>query len=137
MTHFAGSAVYVSFQGVPITADERSLDVSESLDVADTTAGADTSRSHVPTVDSCDFSLEHLYNGTAGTAILAALAIREAGTFTFGPNGTASGQPKFECQATVTGFNMSIPYADAISLSSTLVRNGPWTANYASLGSTY
>jgi len=133
--HHAGTNLYATFQGVVITTDQRSLDVNETVKIVDTTAGADAAESHVVTTKAVDFNWGLLYNGTASLAILQVLAVGEQGTLAFGTEGNSAGSPRYQCQATVTSFKKTIPYAGTVELSVTMKQNADWEANYETLGS--
>lgn len=137
MTHYAGSALYAEFGGVAINTDFKSLDINETQDIADSTAGADAARSHVRTVRSIDASLSALFNGTAGSAVMAALQAGAQGTLTFGQIGTATGAPKYSVVMTVTAFNKSIQFDGTQEMSASLMGDGDWLLNYERSGSVW
>lgn len=138
MAHFTGADLYITFGGVTLHGDFRSLDVSESQEVADTTAGTDDYQSHVITTKAVEMSLSLLYdNATAGTAAATALANGTQGTLEWGPEGTATGKPKYTIPATVTSFDKSIPYDDAVSYDVSLTGNGAFTNHFELSGSVW
>lgn len=137
MAHYTGKDLYVEFAGQAITGDQRTMTVNRSLDTVDTSAGADTDRSHVATLADADFSLTILDNGTAGSAIRQALKLNAAGTLTYGPEGTATGKPKYQCVATVTGFNTAYPFDGEVEYDVSLNKNGAWVLNFEDSGSVW
>jgi len=137
MAHATGKAAYISFAGTAVHADYRKFTINRSVDVADTTAGADTEKSYIAKVKDADISLSLLYNGTAGTAVDSALKMSAEGTLVIGPEGTAAGKPKYECLAIVTSRDLEASYDDTISLEIKLKKNGAWTANWEDSGSVF
>lgn len=138
MAHLTAADAYGTFGGVAFQADFQSVEISESQGVADTTAGTDAYESHVTTTKSVEISIELLYDtATAGTATATALANGTQGTLDWGPEGTATGKPRYTIPATVTSFNKSYPYDDAISYSVTLTGDGAFSAHFELLGSTW
>ncbi|NLE57783.1 MAG: hypothetical protein GX616_05440 [Planctomycetes bacterium] len=113
------------------------MDVDEQINTIDTTAGADTDESHITGTKSCSISATFLCNGTAGSAIAAALATGSSGTLTWGPLGTAAGMPKYSCIATVASNNDSYPYDGEVEFDVEFTKNGDWISNYKHSGSTY
>jgi hypothetical protein len=137
MAHYAGKSLYVDFGATDVSGDFRSMDVSESINIIDTTAGADTDESHVTGVRSATIDLTILCNGTAGSAVRSALAVGTNAALRWGPNGTASGNPKYECTATVESMDYSYPYDGEVEFTVSLVKDGTWTSHYEHDGSTW
>ena len=131
MAHVTGKNAYISFGGVEIQADNRSLSWDESTDVADTTAGADAFESHVVTTKNVEFSLTLLYdNSAAGTATTVAVANGAAGTLDIGPEGTATGKPRYTIVGTVTGKSPTWDYDGESEFDITITANGAWVNHY-------
>lgn len=100
-----------------ITSYRRSFETSESVDDADATCGTVTYRDHLPTFTDMTSTLTYLMdNGADGTAIYNKLAPRTMGTVCWGPQGTASGKPKFTSAAYVADRGISYPYDDVIEV---------------------
>lgn len=138
MAHFTGADLYITFGGIALHADYRTLSVDESTGTADTTAGTDEYQSHVITTKSVEMSLTLLYdNATAGTAAATALANGKQGTLEWGPEGTATGKPKYTIPATVTSFSKSIEYEAEVTYDVTLTGNGAFTNHFELSGSTW
>jgi len=113
---------------VTLNTDYRSVSMSESVGLADTTAGNDTHSTSIPTIKSASISYSGLYpSGTAGTAIIAALGAGEEGTLTIYPEGTASGNLSRVYPAIVTGPSLDTPYSDVVAISCTFASNGAWS----------
>lgn len=140
MAHYTGSALYITFGAgtTVLSGDQRTLDVENTMDTVDTTAGADTDKSSLPTLRDATFKVTLLDNGTAGSAVRAACAVSGTqGTFTFGPEGNSSGKPKYSCLAYVTGYNTSYPYDGEVEIEVTFQKTGSWITNYELSGSTF
>lgn len=138
MAHFTGQNLYVAFGGVDCSADQRTLSWNESANTADTTAGADVDESHLITTEAVDFSITILAESTsAGSAVLAALKNGLSGTLEIGTLGTASGNPKYSCLASVTGVTHNTEYNSEVTIDVSLLRSGSWITHWTELGSTY
>lgn len=128
---YTGEALYISLGAVVISADYKSLGVSESMDTVDVTAGSSLDRTHIPTLRAVEFSLDvYQVIGLGGTALRAKFATGVQGELIYGPEGTAAGKPKYACLVTVTSSDISYPFDGSISMSVTMMRNGAWTANF-------
>jgi len=111
-----------------LNGDYRSISISESVNLADTTAGNDTHSTSIPTIKSASISFSGLYpKGTAGTAIIGALAAGNGGTLLVYPEGTATGNLARTYPAIVTGPSLDTPYSDVVAISCTFVSNGAWS----------
>ena len=138
MARYTGKDLYIMFKGILITGDQRTFDVNRNIDMVDMSAGSDTDRSHLTTLADADFALSLLDDrDAAGSATITALALGQAGTLTYGPQGTAVGLPKYECQATVLSQNLSFPFDGEVELNATLQKNGTWALNFEDSGSVW
>lgn len=113
MAEFTGSGLYLSFGGVVYSADYRSLDLDESVDLIDASAGGDTWRPKLSTLRDGSFSFEYL-SQTDGTAAWQGVAPNSEGTLEWAPEGTAAGKQKFTVNAVIKGRKRKIPYADIV-----------------------
>ena len=131
MSHIVGKNAYISYGGVEVQADFRSLAWDESTETADTTAGSDEFTSHLVTTKEIEFSLTLLYDGSAaGTAALAALANGTGGTLDVGPEGTATGKPRYTILGTVTNNSKTNDYDSESTYDITIKGNGAWINHY-------
>jgi hypothetical protein len=137
MTHWTGHALYVSFGGTAITGDQRTFSKNEKIDKVDITAGDDDDRDYLTTIKDVTMAMTILDNSTAGSAVKSALAIGNAGTLLIGPEGTASGKPKYTCVAFVESNDTEYPYDGEVEFNVTFQRQGAWSAHYELLGSTW
>lgn len=135
---YTGETLFISFKGVVINTDFRSMSVTESVDTVDTSAGVARARSFIPTLNNAEFTIEYLEQlGAGGSAIRATLAQGSSGTLIYAPEGTATGRPRYSCIAMVTGVDRAYPYDEVISVSASLLRNGDWITHYEQLGSVF
>lgn len=137
MAHYTGKDLYVSFGGTAIDGDQRSFDVSRTSDTAESSAGSDTDKSYLATLNDASGSMEILCDNTEGTAIKQILYEGNTGELLWGQEGTASGKEKYGCSIIITGVDESNPYADVAMYTFNWQKNGTWTYDYRSLGSTW
>lgn len=137
MAHYSGSALVIQFGSTVVSGDQRTMDVAETVKIIDTTAGADSDESHIQGTKSATIDLTILSNGTAGSAIRAALKATASGTLLWGETGTATGQPKYGCVATVNDVSWSYPYDGEVEFQVSMTKNGNWLFHYEQSGSTW
>lgn len=117
MAKISGAALYIQFGSTVLSATQRTLDVTEQQETADATAGADTYRNFVSTVKMIEASAELLMqDGTAGSALYAALIPGSQGTLIWGQEGNATGKPKKGFYATLVDTSVSYPFDDVIAM---------------------
>lgn len=109
-----------------LATDNRSVSVKEAVDTAETTAGADTHKTYLPTIKSATIDYSGLFP-TGGTALYAALAAGMVGTITVAPEGTASGKVSHAYPAISMGATYDTPYADVVTVNVTFQSNGAWS----------
>lgn len=113
---------------VSLNGDYRSVSTSETVDLADTTAGNDAYRTYIATIKSASVDYSGLFvSGTAGTAVIGALAAGNEGTLVVYPEGTASGNLSRSYPSIVTGPKLNVPYADVVEISCSFTANGAWS----------
>jgi hypothetical protein len=112
-----GKNLYIAFGSTVLSAAQRSLSITEEQETADVTAGADTYRNFANTVRMIEAEAELVYqDGTAGSAILAALTLGAEGTLVWGPEGNTTGLPRKGFLARVVNVSQDIPFDDAITI---------------------
>lgn len=116
--HSAGTA--------SLQADFRTVNLSPTVDFADSTAGSDARRKRIPTVKDITVSYSGLAQ-TGGTALEDALLEGAEGTIIFQPEGTASGKRKYTIGAFSMGAKFNVPYADVVELTVEFNGNGNYT----------
>ena len=113
MTRHIGKNAIITFGGVTLNTDYRTLKQSGSTDTVEKSAGADAHKSMIGSILDDTFSLEALLDGTAGWV---ACAPQTEGTFIVSPEGTTAGKPKTTVVAMVTKREKSIAYNDLESM---------------------
>ena len=108
---------------VALNTDFRTLSINPNIDLAETTAGADTDKTYIPTIKDATIEWSGLYQ-SAGTALVRALEAGTNGTLTVYPEGTASGKQKDIYPAIAMGAKINVPYADVVEISCTFQKNG-------------
>jgi len=115
MPKISGKNLYVAFGSTVLSSTQRSFDVTEVLEQADSTAGADEYRNFVNTVKSIEATMEIVMSdGTAGSALRAAIYNGAQGTLVWGAEGNATGRPRKGFYATVVDASESYPYDDVV-----------------------
>jgi hypothetical protein len=130
MPEYSGSAIVMNwiYSGgtVTLTGDQRSVNISPSIDFIDTTAGADPRRKRLASIADVTVSWSALMQ-TGGTAIEDALAEGAAGTLIVQPEGTAAGKRKYTIGAFSQGAKLNFPYSDAVEITCDWMGDGNYT----------
>lgn len=135
---YTGEQNYVEFRGIEISQDIRNFAPNESTDSVESTAGDDTAKSYIPRLRNMTFSGQIVERGVAaGTAVREAVKNGAQGTLTWGPEGTATGQPKYSILAFVNQNNKSVPYDGLVMNDITWQADGDWIENYDRSGDTW
>ena len=128
--NITGKDAYINWASsagtINLSGDYRSVSIRESTDTAETTAGADTHKTYLPTIKSATISYSGLFP-SGGTALYAALAAGVQGTLTVAPEGTASGKVSKAYPAISMGATFDTPYADVVTVTCTFQSNGAWS----------
>ena len=111
---------------INLATDYRSISVKENVDTAETTAGADTHKTFLPTIKSSTIDYSGVFP-TGGTVLYAALAAGMGGTLTVAPEGTAAGKVSHAYPAISMGATYDTPYADVVTVTCTFQGNGAWS----------
>jgi len=123
MARYTGANLYIewvhSAGTVVLSGDYRTLNIPESADEIDATAGGDTHKTTLAGPAGTTWTLEMLQL-EGGTALFSTCAPRSSGTLRWSPEGTASTKPKKYAAATIFGRNENLGY-NAVT---TLTLNG-------------
>lgn len=131
MAHYTGKDLYIEFGGQAVGDSEyRSLSVDRQIDTVEVSAGADTDKSYLTTLRDASFSLTYVDENASGTLVNQALYEGAYGTLVWGPQGTASGKPKFSCAAWVTSVSAGMEYNAEVTRDVSLQKDGDWIENY-------
>lgn len=114
MPKLTGKDLFVSYAGTSLASEQRSFDVTEMQETADATAGADSYRNFINTVKTVEASMELIAksHGDGGSAIFAALSLGSTGTVIYGPEGTATGSPRFGFLGRLVEFSKQLKFDD-------------------------
>lgn len=122
-----------------LSGSQRSLSVEKEQEMVDATAGSDEYRVMIPTVKSIGASLSVVAESySAGSAIFAAVEPGTAvGTLIWGPEGTATGKPKYGMVVRVQTSNQEIPFDDVYTVEVEFANAGSSLPFDALTGSTF
>lgn len=137
MAKYTGTALYVTYGGTVLTGEHRKFDWDYKGDVDDVTAGADVDKEYITTHRDASGSMMIVDTGTDMAGIRSVLYPLNSQTLIFAPNGTATGMPKYQCEAILTDVKSGYPYDGHTEIEFSWQKTGAWTANYELLGSTY
>jgi hypothetical protein len=133
MNEFAGSAMYLAWVWsggtVQLETKFRNFSWKPTLEWIDASGGSDAFEVMLPGIGrGSDIPYTRVMpEGTAGTALLGAVATRNEGTLIYGPAGTATGNPKFEIPAVSGGPAIDQPYDDVVILTVNFRQNADET----------
>lgn len=95
MTAYTGTNLYVVFGGTVFSADYRTFEPEEEMEIDDGSAGSDAARTFKTTLKNGKASMKlRSIAGTAGTAKWVSVPVGAEGTLEWGPEGTATGKIK-------------------------------------------
>jgi len=119
MARYHGRDLYVEWIDTGgttvLSGDYRTLDIPESADEIDASAGADTRKVMLAGQVSAAFTLEILA-AEAGTVLFAEVAPQSTGTLRWYPEGTTAGNQEKYAAATILGRNEAYNYNDVTTL---------------------
>jgi len=111
MTVLIGSQFYVEYDGVAIIGDSRNFDPGFEIETVEGSAGGDAVRNYVPTLIKCEPSGTFIVdNNAAGIAIRAVLKEGNDGNLIWGPEGNATGKPKWGVAANISKAQVAMTY---------------------------
>lgn len=111
MTVLTGLDYYLEYDGVAIKGDYRNFDPGFEFDTVEGTAGGDTVRNYVPTLIKVEPSGTFIVdNNAAGIAIRAVLKEGNDGNLVWGPEGNATGKPKWGVACNISKAQVSATY---------------------------
>lgn len=118
MAKLTGKQLYLEYGGVNISGTQRTFSYTHEQEQADLTAGQDEYRNFGNTVKMIEAEAEVLVREHAdgGSALFAGLALGGQGTLIWGPEGTATGKPKFGFLANLVDTSAELPFDDAYVL---------------------
>lgn len=124
MPKYTGKDTVVRFGTLDVGGAGRNLEVQQSSEEIDVTTYGSGAHEYVAGLIERSASLEILDNDAA-SGIRSAFTPGSAGSLTWFPIGTASGNPKFQvATAIITEANISYPYDDAVTISVSMRLSG-------------
>ena len=116
MAEFTGKNLYITFGGTVIDTDFRSFDKSHEIGLVDASAGADTARTYLTTLEDGTASLSCLVqtDDVGATDIPQVCAVGTEGSLIWCPEGNTSGDKKYTVNAIVQNNDASYPYDDIV-----------------------
>lgn len=127
---YAGSAFFGQWiwsgGTVNIHGDQRNFSFTPSMEMIDSTAGADSYRRRISSFKDATAAYSGLAQ-TDGTAFLAACAEGNNGTLIFGEAGTVAGRPKVTMPARAQGVTRNVPFNDVVTYDVSWQSNGDVT----------
>jgi hypothetical protein len=126
MAEFTGSALYVKFGSTVLSSRYRNHEETEEIGLVDKSAGSDTARTYLTTLEDGNASLELLAESD-GTALWTAVDKGTSGTLEWGEEGTASGNAKHTVLAIVKSRKRTNVYEDVVKLNIEFQYNGAVT----------
>ena len=113
MAGITGSALYLLFAGNVLDTDYRAFSAGEEIGIVDQSAGADTSRTYLTTLEDGTASATIVIQA-ADTTTWGYVDIGTEGTLEWAEEGTAATKPRHYANAIVTSREKSMEYADLI-----------------------
>lgn len=117
MAEYTGSAMYVSFAGTALSSRYKSFEASEEVGLVDHSAGADTARTYLKTLEDGTATLELLGEaGTAGTALWNAVKKGNEGSLIWAPEGTLATKQRHTVNAIIKSRRRTTVHDDVVKL---------------------
>ena len=115
-----------------ISAISNNIDYPESYGTGETTSFQQTAKTYLVGLTDATLSIGGTYDNTLAATIRAAVASVVNGTnaslsIEYGPQGTATGKPKYTFEAIPTGVSFSSPVAGVGTFKIDFQRTGPTT----------
>ena len=127
---YTGKELYVLFAGTTISGEFIEFTFERTARLVDVTAAGDTHRRQRATTIDGDWTLKVFDHADNGPALNQVLAVGAAGTLIFGPQGNATGQPKFAFEALVTRHQQPYQINDGVVYEFAGIKNGPMLADH-------
>ena len=99
-----------------IDTDSRNFTYTETVDLIDATAGADTGKRNLVSFVDSSVTCEMLDQNNNGSSVYAQFAAGKVGTLTWAPAGTAAGKIKHTLPAICMGYTIAVPFKDVVTI---------------------
>lgn len=118
MAKLTGKNLYISYNSTALGDTYRSLEVTETQETADVTAGADDYRNFANTVKMIEATVEFIVKdySNGGSAQLALLTLGGTAPLVWGAEGTATGMPKKGYMARLVETPVTLKFDDAYTI---------------------
>ena len=132
-TFVHGKNAQFEFEGTNISDTLNEITMPREVETAETTAFGDQDKTYITGLSDATVSLSGMFDSTTDSAINTVITNLKSGSiasasFTYGPSGSASSNPKFTGEALVTSYELSSPVGDVITYSLELQVTGGVTA---------
>lgn len=125
MAEFTGRNLSVVFGSTTLSGNQRSFSVTEEAGLVDASAGADTARSYLKTLEDGTATVEILQDdGAGGPTLWAAVKPGTTGNLVWGEEGATATQPRHTVPAIVSNRKKDAPYDDVVVVTVEFQLNG-------------
>lgn len=129
--HFLPTGGVVGTDEVVLSGSFSSFSMDRSADMADITAGNETSRSHLPTIESLTFQIAFI--DEVQLADYAEIKPRSTGRLYVYPQGKTAGKPMLVFDCIIESFNHSFPFDDKVEIDLSGTRTGAMVSDIGSV----
>lgn len=112
---YSGKLLHVTYGGTVLSGDFRQFRTTETADMIDATAGADTRKNWLGGLVGGEASMTIL-DASNGTANWNALVPGGSGSLIWYPAGTTAGTPSYSANAVLVSKDRSVPYNDVVAI---------------------
>lgn len=112
---YSGKNLVVKYGGTVLSGDFREFRTTETADMIDATAGADTRKNWLGGLVGGEASMTIL-DASDGTANWNTLVPGGSGTLQWYPAGTTAGTPSYTANSVLVSKDRSVPYNDVVSI---------------------
>lgn len=121
---------FISSQGTAVlTPDFTKFSWKSKTNTVEQTAGADAGAYYAGTYRDIELKITMFWNSASGTAFYARFQDGDTGTITFGPNGSATGNPKGALAVIVETASWDVPFDDSIMIDIEFKPQGDWISD--------
>lgn len=125
MPRLTGKNLYVEFDGIDLSGNQRTFSVNEEQQTVDATAGSDKYQVFIPTVATIGADIEIIVsNEAAGNNIKNKLKPGTIGNLVWGAEGNTTGKPKSGFEAMISSVPKTINYNDVYVVRASFVNQG-------------
>lgn len=130
INRYTGKDMSISFGGQVVSGEWLAFEFERELSVIDVTAAGETNFVGVGGVQKGRWKLTLFDKAQGGATVAQILALGEDDELIFGPQGNATGKPKFGFNAIVTQVNQRFGYDETVVLEFAGIKSGPMTYDF-------